>query len=140
MLFHFHNIIYQNSSVDLQRTKQNYSVFTSPSISVRQKKICNEPGKAFQADVRAMKKNPTTFQWHHIKWWKPCFVFKTGVVFKNSNGWFWQTSNCNTVASLQAIFFDLIRWTVVFFSFCKKALLCRNEICINLIFNLVTTE
>lgn len=56
MLFHFHNIIYQNSCVDLQRTKQNYSVFTSPNISVRQKKICNESGKAFQADVIVTKK------------------------------------------------------------------------------------
>lgn len=57
MLFHFHNIIYQNSCVDLQRTKQSYSAFTLLNISVRQKKTCNESGKASQADVIVMK-NP----------------------------------------------------------------------------------
>lgn len=48
--------MFQNLCADLQTTKQNYSTFTSFSVSVRQKKICNESGKAFQADVIVMKK------------------------------------------------------------------------------------
>lgn len=64
-------------------------------------------------------KSPPNFTHMHTP--KADLEFKPRVVFKNSEGWFWQWLNCNTVTSLQAIFFDLIRWTVVFFFlFAKK--------------------
>jgi len=59
--FIFKTLYTKNSCVGLQRTKQNYSVFTSPNISVRQKNICNESGKAFQADVIVIEKKKNHF-------------------------------------------------------------------------------
>lgn len=80
------------------------------------------PNLARSPSWRNSTRTQSDIPWYHTKWWKPHLVLKTGVVFKNSNGWFWQTSNCNTVTTLQAIFFDLIRRTVVYFSFLEKRL------------------